>query len=77
MESTQAVSIVASWLKSGQALFLVIHLLGIAGFAYIIWQRLIPLARAQRDCRFDRPFPSGDYQGACNPWSRRWESWRE
>jgi Fe-S oxidoreductase len=55
MESTQAVSIVASWLKSGQALFLVIHLLGIAGFAYIIWQRLIPLARAQRDCRFDRP----------------------
>ena len=40
---------------SGRGLFLIIHLLGIACFAYIAWRRLLPLVRAERDCRFDRP----------------------
>jgi len=40
---------------SGQNLFLIIHVLGIFCFGYIIARRLVPLFRAQRDLRFDRP----------------------
>jgi Fe-S oxidoreductase len=43
------------WLISGSALFLVLHLLGLACFAYIAARRLAPLRSAQRDFRFDRP----------------------
>ncbi|HUK26533.1 MAG TPA: heterodisulfide reductase-related iron-sulfur binding cluster [Terriglobales bacterium] len=32
-----------------------IHLLGAASFAYIVARRLVPLLRAERDLRFDRP----------------------
>ncbi len=43
------------WLVPGRFLFLTLHLLGIACFAYIVSRRMLPLVRAQRDCRFDRP----------------------
>jgi Fe-S oxidoreductase len=43
------------WLIQGQALFLTLHLLGVACFAYIVAKRLTPLFRGQRDFRFDRP----------------------
>ena len=55
MESSSAVSLVSSWLEPGRNLFVFVHLLGIASFAYIAWRRLLPLTRAQRDLRFDRP----------------------
>jgi len=45
----------ASWLVQGHALFLFLHLLGVICFAYIVSQRLVPLLRAERDPRFDRP----------------------
>ena len=44
-----------SWLDQGHALFIIIHVLGIVAFGYIVWRRLIPLLRAQRDLRFDHP----------------------
>jgi len=42
-------------LDHGRILFLFIHLLGVVAFGYIVWRRLIPLMRAQRDLRFDHP----------------------
>ena len=44
------------WLIHGRDLFLFLHLLGLACFAYIVARRLAPLLRAQRDFRFDRPW---------------------
>jgi Fe-S oxidoreductase len=55
MEGTQAFSPTTSWLEPGGVLFLVIHLLGLACFAYIVARRLVPLVRAEHDPRFDRP----------------------
>jgi Fe-S oxidoreductase len=46
---------VTDWLIPGRNLFLAIHLLGVACFAYIVAKRLVPLVRAERDLRFDRP----------------------
>ena len=43
------------WLIPGRILFLVIHLLGTACFAYIVSRRMVPLLRGERDFRFDRP----------------------
>jgi Fe-S oxidoreductase len=43
------------WLIQGRILFLIIHLLGVACFAYIVAKRLTPLLRGERDLRFDRP----------------------
>ncbi|HZT31228.1 MAG TPA: 4Fe-4S dicluster domain-containing protein [Bryobacteraceae bacterium] len=43
------------WFLSGRVLFLILHLLGVACFAYIVARRLAPLVRAQSDFRFDRP----------------------
>jgi hypothetical protein len=45
----------ADWLIPGRNLFLAIHVLGVASFAYIVARRLVPLLRAERDPRFDRP----------------------
>ena len=42
-------------LNSGRELFLIIHVLGVACFAYIVARRLVPLLHAQRDFRFDQP----------------------
>ena len=44
------------WRFSGQTLFLIAHLLGLACFAYIVAKRMAPLMRAERDFRFDRPW---------------------
>jgi Fe-S oxidoreductase len=55
MESIYLAAQVTPWLASGRTLFLIIHLLGIAGFGYIVAMRLVPLFRAERDFRFDRP----------------------
>jgi len=55
VESTQSVSQVTSWLVAGRTLFLVVHILGLACFAYIVAKRLVPLLRAERDLRFDQP----------------------
>ncbi len=55
MEGIQSAAQVASWLIPGRILFLVIHFLGVACFAYIVAKRLVPLFRGQRDFRFDRP----------------------
>ena len=46
---------ITDWLVPGRTLFLAIHVLGVACFAYIVAKRLVPLVRAQRDLRFDRP----------------------
>ncbi len=40
---------------SGQVLFSIMVLIGLACFAYIVTKRLTPLLRAERDVRFDRP----------------------
>ncbi len=40
----------------GSILFPLIHLLGLACFAYIVARRLVPLVRGERDSRFDRPW---------------------
>ena len=56
MEGVQSASQLTSWLEAGRTLFLFIHFLGIACFAYIVAKRLAPLLRAERDLRFDRPF---------------------
>src|SRR6202142_4152511 len=55
MEGIRSAAQVTSWLIQGQTLFLVIHILGIAGFAYIVAKRLVPLLRAERDFRIDQP----------------------
>lgn len=47
---------VAAGLVSGRILFLIIHILGLVCFAYIVARRLVPLVRAQSDCRFDQPW---------------------
>ena len=43
------------WFITGRDLFLSIHVLGLACFAYIAARRLMPLLKAERDDRFDRP----------------------
>jgi Fe-S oxidoreductase len=42
------------WFVQGRLLFQIITLVGLACFAWIMARRLAPLARAQRDPRFDR-----------------------
>jgi Fe-S oxidoreductase len=54
-EIVQSAAPVTSWLTPGYTLFLIIHCLGLACFAYIISRRLLPLIRAERDARFDQP----------------------
>jgi Fe-S oxidoreductase len=55
MQGAQAVADVTSWLEPGRTLFLLVHLLGAACFAYIVTKRIAPLVRAEHDPRFDRP----------------------
>ena len=47
---------VAYWLVQWRILFLAIHLLGVACFAYIVAKRIAPMLRANPDVRFDRPW---------------------
>ncbi|MGA7560170.1 MAG: (Fe-S)-binding protein [Terriglobales bacterium] len=55
MENIQPGTQLTSWLATGRILFLLIHILGVAVFSYIVARRLVPLLRAERDFRFDRP----------------------
>jgi Fe-S oxidoreductase len=55
MEPVSATPQLVSWLSRGFVLFGLVHILGLLCFAYIVWRRLIPLMRAQRDLRFDHP----------------------
>ena len=55
MVGTYSPSLITDWLVPGRNLFLTIHVLGVACFAYIVAKRLVPLVRAQRDFRFDQP----------------------
>jgi Fe-S oxidoreductase len=52
----QLVPQVALGLVDGRLLFLIIHILGVFCFAYIVAKRLVPLFRAERDLRLDRPW---------------------
>jgi Fe-S oxidoreductase len=54
-ESVASPAQATSWLVPGRALFLAIHILGLACFAHVATRRLAPLLRGQRDQRFDRP----------------------
>ncbi len=56
MEGMQSAVQTTSWLVTGRALFLLIHVLGVLCFAYIVAKRLVPLVRGQRDLRFDQPW---------------------
>ncbi|MGA9898993.1 MAG: (Fe-S)-binding protein [Terriglobales bacterium] len=55
MVDIQSATQMTAWLVQWRMLFLVIHVLGVACFAYIVAKRLVPLLRAQRDLRFDQP----------------------
>jgi len=55
MEGIQSAAQVTYWLVTGRMLFLLIHIMGVVCFAYIVAKRLVPLFRAERDSRFDRP----------------------
>jgi Fe-S oxidoreductase len=55
-EDIQSVPQVTSTLIQARILFLIIHILGVACFAYIVARRLVPLLHAERDLRFDRPW---------------------
>jgi Fe-S oxidoreductase len=56
MQGPQEVSQVISLFESARALLIAMHLAGLGCFAYIVWRRLVPLMRGERDCRFDRPW---------------------
>jgi len=56
LEGIHSVPQVAAALVHARVVFLIIHILGVACFAYIVGRRLIPLFRAERDLRFDRPW---------------------
>jgi Fe-S oxidoreductase len=44
------------WLIRGWEMVLLLHIAGLACFAYIVVRRLKPMLAAERDPRFDRPF---------------------
>ena len=53
--SADSIALASYWLVSGQVLFIALHLLGLACFAFIVTKRLKPLLEARSDFRFDRP----------------------
>jgi Fe-S oxidoreductase len=55
VEGIQSPAQVTYWLMTGQTLFVVLNLLGVACFFYIVSKRMVPLIRGERDWRFDRP----------------------
>ena len=62
---------VTDWLLPGRDLFLAIHILGVACFAYIVARRLVPLLRAEPDPRFDRPWAR--LAKVCKFWLGQWK----
>jgi Fe-S oxidoreductase len=59
------------WFVQGWLLFLIIHLAGIVCFAYIVWRRMAPLLRAERDPRFDQPLVR--LQRVAKYWLGQWK----
>ena len=55
METVYSPAQVTAWLTQARILFLAIHFLGLACFAYIVARRMVPLFRAEHDSRLDRP----------------------
>ncbi len=55
MEGMQSAVQVTSWSVAARIVFVLIPLVGIACFSYIVAKRFVPLLRARRDLRFDRP----------------------
>jgi Fe-S oxidoreductase len=55
MVGIQSAAQVTSWPSADRILFILIPLLGVACFSCIVAKRLLPLLRAKRDLRFDRP----------------------
>ena len=55
LEALQSPAQATYWWISGQTLFLMLNLLGLACFAYIVAKRLTPLIHGESDFRFDRP----------------------
>ena len=49
------IQFVTLWSVAARIVFVLIPLVGIACFSYIVANRFVPLLRAQRDLRFDRP----------------------
>lgn len=60
-----------SGLSQGFALFWLVHILGVLCFAYIVYRRLIPLLRAQRDPRFDHPLRR--FKNVLKYWFGQWK----
>ncbi|MBZ5569355.1 MAG: (Fe-S)-binding protein [Acidobacteriia bacterium] len=56
VESVASPAQATYWLVPGHIVFLLIHLLGLACFAYVVTRRMAPLMRGARDHRFDRPW---------------------
>ena len=71
VEALQSPAQATYWFISGQALFLILNLLGLACFAYIVARRLTPLVRGERDVRFDRPWFG--WKGCCKFWLGQWK----
>ncbi|HWJ47279.1 MAG TPA: (Fe-S)-binding protein [Candidatus Udaeobacter sp.] len=56
MVGTYLASSFMDGLIPGRNLFLFIHVIGVACFLYIVAKRLVPMARAEHDPRFDQPW---------------------
>ncbi len=56
VESIQSPAQLTYWVIPGRILFLLIPLFGTACFAWIVARRMVPLVRAERDIRWDRPW---------------------
>jgi Fe-S oxidoreductase len=55
MQDMESLAQSTYWFIPGHVLFLILHLIGLACFAYIVVRRMAPLLRAAPDVRFDRP----------------------
>lgn len=59
------------WVVPERNLFLTIHVLGVVCFFSIVAKRLVPLLRAERDPRFDRPWTRAGR--VCKFWLGQWK----
>lgn len=71
MENLLASPQLVSALSRGSVLFWLVHVLGVLCFAYIVYRRLIPLTRAQRDLRFDHPLLR--FRNVLKYWLGQWK----
>jgi Fe-S oxidoreductase len=56
VENANSTAQLTHWLVLWRTLYLLVGLLGVGCFAYIVGKRLLPLIRAERDYRLDRPW---------------------